>query len=117
MFCLSQLFQVILDRVADCARYFRAVGNRHSSTLAIQLKYLYRKFGQVAQDQALTLDLLLQPYLLLLQRAQEECQPWLPVRRFCVNRTLRLAQAEAVRVLVLLSLTLEARGRGSWRSA
>lgn len=76
--------------------------DRHFPVLFRQLQDFDREFRQSVHDDALALDFLLEPGLLLLERAQEINCPRLPIRRVIADRALGAAQGEIVSFLALL---------------
>lgn len=72
---------------------------------------LDRLFRQVGDCPPLALDFISQSALLLLQGAQEECQPRLPVRSLAADGALGLAQGQIIAFLAVLNHTLKGRIR------
>jgi len=57
----SQRLQMVLDRVATRAGDRRGFRNRHPAAFAAQFQDPCRELGEIAEDQPLALDLVLEP--------------------------------------------------------
>ena len=104
---LDECAEVLLERVATDAGQLDGIADRDAAMLAGEFDDLQLQFRHRCQHGPFALDLRLQPPYLFSQRAQEERQPWLPVRGPGANGALRPAQRQVVRLLALLDDTLE----------
>ena len=95
-----QALDVILNGVPAAAGGFGSIINGHPAVFAGNLHNLYGQLRQVAQNQSLAFYFAFQFFLLFAQRFQKESYPGLPVRGFCPDGALGLAQREVVVLLV-----------------
>lgn len=107
MYLLRRRPKMILDGVPAGARGLGSVHDSNALTLTRQFEDRGRQLRQVAQEDAFTLDLALEPLLLALQAPQEKLDPRIPVLLSGPDRALRATKREVIGFLVLLDDTFE----------
>lgn len=110
---LDKFAEVRLQRVAARAGQPDGLSHGHTPVLPGEFGDLQRQGRQGGEDDLLTLDrnTHFEPSDLLGQRAQEEQQPWLPIRRIGTNGALRLPQSQVIGLLARLDHALAYFGR------
>ena len=99
--------EVLLERVPTRAGQRNYIGDGDPSVFACRLEDFHGQFGHGRQDNFLSFDFLGQPLHLLLKCAQEEQDPWLPIRRVGSDRGLRLTQREVVTFFAVFDHALQ----------
>lgn len=98
---------MLLERVAAGSREPDHLTDRDAPMIAGELNDLQLQIGHRSQHDLLTLHFFLQLLDLLGEGAQEERNPWLPVRHLGANRGLRLAKRQVISLLALLNHALQ----------
>ena len=110
----NQRLQMFLHRVAVCARHADNLTDGNSSMRLCQFEDLHREFGQVDDQQVLTLNLRVKPRFLALERGQEINDPRLPCWCIAADCSLRPPKAEIVAVLGAFDHAFERTVRHIW---
>ncbi len=97
----------LLDGVAARACRFGHIHHRDAPAFTRQFEDRDGQLRQVAEENALTLDLALETLLLALQAPQEKLDPRIPILLFRSYRALRSAKREIIGFLVLLDNTFQ----------
>src|SRR6185312_2775133 len=102
-----QLSEMVLECIATRTGQRHDVTDRHSSVLTRELNNSQRKFRHLREDNLLSFDLFGKTQHLLLESAQEEDEPRLPVWRFGSDCALCLSEGKVIALLALLDNTLQ----------
>ncbi len=99
---LDQLRKMFLERVPAGSGKPDDLSHGGAAMLPDVFDDLDGEAGKRGNTQLLALNLNSEPALLLLQRTQEEEEPWLPVRNWSADRRLGLPECKVVGLLAVL---------------